>query len=73
MACACIKCVENKLAEPNLQAPEEIIAEMSNPGPVGRLVGYVRSKRTGGKIAVIAKHGEAGKHAMARVAARHGG
>lgn len=51
----------------------DIIAEMSNPGPVGVDTGFVfKAADSGQSIRVIAHKGEERAHAIARVKARHG-
>jgi hypothetical protein len=50
-----------------------VVAETSNPGPVGRDTGYVfYSPRSRHQVRVIARAGEKRETAIARVRARHG-
>jgi len=49
------------------------IAEMSNPGPIGKDTGVeFVSPKTGQRIRVIAHANESMQHAVTRVKARHG-
>lgn len=53
--------------------PLPVIAETSNPGPVGKDTGHVFwSPRTKTKIRVIAKQGETDADAIRRVRGNHG-
>lgn len=70
MGCDCKK---NVPAAPAATRLEVIVAEASNPGPLGVDTGVVfRSPRTGQQVRVIARVGERTTDAVARVKHRHG-
>lgn len=50
----------------------DVIAECSNPGPIGRDTGYTFTNKSGQMIRVIAQEGEPRATAIKRVRKNHG-
>lgn len=72
--CNCDSCQlkrKEKLYRVPIDEPLDHVAETSNPGVIGRVVGNFRSRRTGQLVTVIAKKGESSDSANSRVRARH--